>query len=181
MKNRLFALVIALQCAWVLGTVAVQETRLRSGTTVLLETRPVDPRDLLRGDYVILQYDVETLPRELLEKPESPEPAPGTTVYVTLAPRGAFHAAAKVSFAPPKDPTGPVLRGRVVSSDWRAGHENHVRAEYGIDRYYVREGTGEVRGKLTVEIALGRDGTPAIRQVFVDGKPFAEAARQQVR
>jgi uncharacterized membrane-anchored protein len=35
---------------------------LRDGTEVTLQTRPVDPRDLLRGDYVVLRYDISQLP-----------------------------------------------------------------------------------------------------------------------
>lgn len=177
MKKWLFASVLAFQCGWVLVTVAFQESRLRSGTSVLLETRPVDPRDLLRGDYVILRYGIEELPRELLEVPEVPEPAVGVPVFVTLTPKDRFHVASKVSFSAPRDPAGPVIQGRLVSSEWRVGRDNFLRVDYGIGRYYVREGTGEPRGKLTVEVALGRDGIPAIRQVFVDGKPYAEAAR----
>lgn len=54
MKRNLFILILALQSAWLLGTVFVQERALRAGVVILLETRPVDPRDLLRGDYLIL-------------------------------------------------------------------------------------------------------------------------------
>ena len=58
MKRNLFLLLLALQSAWVIGTIAIQETRLRRAATVLLETAPVDPRDLVRGDYVILNYKI---------------------------------------------------------------------------------------------------------------------------
>jgi uncharacterized membrane-anchored protein len=50
MKLKILVLVLALQTAWILGTTLVQERALASGKVVLLETRPVDPRDLLRGD-----------------------------------------------------------------------------------------------------------------------------------
>ena len=40
---------------------------LRSGRDVLLKTVPVDPRDLLRGDYVILSYDISRLQPELFK------------------------------------------------------------------------------------------------------------------
>ena len=40
---------------------------LRTGTDVTLQTRPVDPRDLLRGDYVTLSYEISRVP-------------PGTTI-----------------------------------------------------------------------------------------------------
>jgi uncharacterized membrane-anchored protein len=29
---------------------------------VLLKTAPVDPRDFLRGDYVVLNYDISSVP-----------------------------------------------------------------------------------------------------------------------
>ena len=58
MKLKILVLVLALQTAWILGTTFVQERVLAGGKVVLLETRPVDPRDLLRGDYVILNYRI---------------------------------------------------------------------------------------------------------------------------
>ena len=51
MKLKLLILILALQTAWILGTVVIQERALTSGKLVMLETRPVDPRDLLRGDF----------------------------------------------------------------------------------------------------------------------------------
>jgi len=66
MNLRLFILVLALQSAWVLYTVAVQERALAVGQVILLETRPVDPRDLLRDDYVILNYKISNIPTNRL-------------------------------------------------------------------------------------------------------------------
>ena len=48
MKLKLLILVLALQSAWLLGTVAVQEHALATGKVILLETARVDPRDLLQ-------------------------------------------------------------------------------------------------------------------------------------
>ena len=63
MKRNLFILVLALQSAWVFYTVAVQERALREGTPILLETERVDPRDWLRGDYLILNYKISSVPK----------------------------------------------------------------------------------------------------------------------
>jgi uncharacterized membrane-anchored protein len=60
MKRNLVILVLALQTAWLLATVVRQETLWRTGRMILLETRPVDPRDPLRGDYVRLTTRVTT-------------------------------------------------------------------------------------------------------------------------
>lgn len=175
MKSRLLFLVLAAQCLWILGTVTVQESRLRSDVTVLLETRPVDPRDLLRGDYVILNYAISDIPRELFQGPAFQQPDIGTPVHVALAKQGDFHVAVAAYLQKPKDESRPLLQGRVVQSRWTAGQPNSVRLEYGIERYYVREGTGEPQGKLTVEAAIPPNGRAVIRKLYLDGKPFAEA------
>ncbi len=47
-------------------------------------------------------------------------------------------------------------------------------------RYYVAEGTGNPRGKLTVDVAVPASGQARIKQVYVDGKPYAEAMRSAV-
>ncbi len=175
MKSTLLFLVLAAQCLWILATVTVQESRLRSDVTVLLETRPIDPRDLLRGDYVILNYAISEIPRELFQGPAFQQPAIGTPVHVVLTKQGDFHVAVAAHLHKPKDESRPVLQGRVVQSRWTAGESNSVRLEYGIERFYVREGTGEPQGKLTVEAAIPPNGRPVIRELYLDGKPFAEA------
>lgn len=39
---------------------------LRNGKEVLLKIEPVDPRDLLRGDYIILGYDISRIPAKMI-------------------------------------------------------------------------------------------------------------------
>jgi len=65
MKARTIILlaVLSLQSAWILATTVNHERSLTQGRVVQLETRPVDPRDLLRGDYVILNYKISRVPR----------------------------------------------------------------------------------------------------------------------
>src|SRR3989344_3670842 len=41
--------------------IASKESVLRGGQEVLLQTVPVDPRDIFRGDYVTLRYEISTL------------------------------------------------------------------------------------------------------------------------
>ncbi|MCW5555918.1 MAG: GDYXXLXY domain-containing protein [Verrucomicrobiae bacterium] len=181
MKTRLLILVLALQCAWLLGTALVQERALREGTVIRLETRPVDPRDLLRGDYVILNYRIGTIPTNLFSPPAD-HLTYGQTVWVALAPQGEFHEATRASverFAPAE---GEILvRGRIR---WWSGMRDtgrEVGAEYGLERYYVREGTGEPQGKLTVQAIVPASGRARLKQVFLDGVPYAEAMKGNAR
>lgn len=178
MKLKLLSLVLGLQVAWVLGTVTLQEATLRSAPTVLLDTRPVDPRDMLRGDYVILSYAISQIPWDKFQPPLTNQPPAGTPVYVALEKRGTFHEAASVSLTPPVPKAGQlVLRGSVEHS-WQNGS---VRLHYGLERYYVAEGTGNPQGKLTVEAAIPKSGQATIKEVFVDGKPYRQAMREQTK
>jgi uncharacterized membrane-anchored protein len=183
MKRPLLALavILTLQVAWVLGTVAVQEHGLRSAPTVLLETQPVDPRDLLRGDYVILNYKISRIPLNLFQPPLADAPAPGTAVFVTLTPQGAYHEAASASLERPTiDPDQIVIRG-ITQSLWRLpGTSTAVAIEYGLERYYVAEGTGQPAGKVTVQAAIRSSGQASIKEVYLDGVPYRQAIRQQL-
>jgi uncharacterized membrane-anchored protein len=174
MKLKLLALVLALQCAWLLATTYTQERALRVGQLILLETRPVDPRDLLRGDYVTLNYKISDVPTNLFSPPVKMGLPRGTKVFVALQPgANGFHVVARASTSEFPPAAGEVLlRG---TSEWRWWNAtNSIRVEYGLERYYVREGTGNPRGKLTVQAAVPASGRASIKQVFVDGKPYAE-------
>lgn len=172
MKNKILLIAVLLQACWIVGTTLHQETLLESPTTVLLGTRPVDPRDLLRGDYVILNYEVSRLSRSLFAATENLERAAGRDVYVTLEQRGETHVAVAASLALPEVRAGrSLLRGRIQHTG-RRGNADEVMVHYGIERYYVPEGKGDLRGRITVEVALAPSGQPTIRQIFVDGKAF---------
>lgn len=144
------------------------ELILRTGQDVVLQTVPVDPRDLFRGDYVILSYaagnlDLATLPNDL------PNPKRGQTVYVALSTTGP-HAAPKGVYAerPFNEPV--CLRGRIERVS-----DKRVRVEYGIESFFVPEGKGHplerARGQaLEVVAAVDRSGRSAIKAVRLNGK-----------
>jgi uncharacterized membrane-anchored protein len=183
MKTKLLCAVIALQAAWIVGTVAVQELRFHLGAVVLLETAPVDPRDLLRGDYVILNYKISNLPASLFTGGLGTNQHPqGTTVYVKLEKRGQFFEVQEASLQPiESDDAHPVLRGQISHDRWWGPNQTTVNVDYGLERYYVSEGTGNPTGKLTVEAAVPSSGRAVIRQVYIDGKPYAEAMKSQAQ
>lgn len=181
MKTRsvVLCIVLALQTLWVLGTSLVHERALREGVVVRLETRPVDPRDLLRGDYVILSYQISVLPAQLYSPPLPANTRAGTTVYVALEKgEGEFHRAVAASVnRPPDQPGRVILKGRLRYPASAAFHQTTI--DYGLERYYVAEGTGNPRGKLTADVAVPASGQARIKQVYVDGKPYADVMRSE--
>ncbi len=178
MKLKLLILVLALQSAWLLGTAAVQEHALATGKVILMETARVDPRDLLRGDYLILNYKISDVPTNLFSPPVGEDLPHGTQIFVALAPAtNQFFAVARAStnpLAPAADQV--LLQGRSAWARWNAP-TNSVHVEYGLERFYVAEGTGNPNGKLTAQVVVPASGRGRVKEVFVDGKPYAEAMK----
>ncbi len=182
MKLKLLMLVAGLQAAWMIGTTVRQEFVLARGRTILLETVPVDPRDLLRGDYVILRYKISDVPLQLFVPPLTNSPPDGQRVHVVLEKRGEFHEIVRADTDAPSVQGGQLaLQGRIGTRRWWGAQTNSAHVEYGLERYYVSEGTGNPRGKLTVEVAVPVSGNGMVKQVFIDGKPYGEVMKQQVQ
>jgi uncharacterized membrane-anchored protein len=179
MKLKLFILVLALQTAWLLGMVIMQEYGFAHGKAILLETQPVDPRDLLSGDYLMLRYKISDVPTNLFSPPVKKDLPDGTKIFVALASgtnefyeitRASTNALVSVSN------TEVVLSGKSTYAWWNATNSIHV--EYGIERYYVAEGTGNPpRGKLTARAVVPASGRAKLQQVFLDGKPYEQAMK----
>lgn len=150
---------------------------MANGKVILLETRRVDPRDMLRGDYLILIYKISDVPTNLFSPPVKEDLPPGTKVFVALAPgTNQFYEVTRAStneFAPFTNEV--LLRGVSANVWWFT--TNAIQVEYGLERYYVAEGTGNPTGKLTVQAVVPASGRATIKQVFVDGKPYAEAMK----
>jgi uncharacterized membrane-anchored protein len=181
MKLKLLILVIALQTAWLLGMVTTQEYALAHGKAILLETRPVDPRDLLSGDYLMLNYKISDVPTNLFLPPVKKDLPYGTKIFVALAPgTNEFYVVTRVStntLAPSSD-AEVVMSGKSTYAWWNATNSIHV--EYGIERYYVAEGTGNPpRGKLTARVVVPASGRAKLQQVFLDGKPYEQVMKSE--
>ncbi|RJQ31615.1 MAG: hypothetical protein C4589_01480 [Peptococcaceae bacterium] len=157
---------------------------IQAGETVLLKTVPVDPRDLMMGDYVSLEYEINRLPAGIFQ-PEGADISrgvrPNKAVYVVLKPQGNYHVAAEAYLRKPSslNPGEVLIKGKYLF-----GLDREVRVIYGIERFYVPEGKGmEIerppnqtgRQQLDVEVKVGTGGNAVIRRVFVNGEemPFS--------
>jgi uncharacterized membrane-anchored protein len=178
MKLKLLILVLALQTAWLLAMVITQEYAFAHGKAILLETRPVDPRDMLSGDYLMLNYKISDVPTNLFSPPVKKDLPDGTKIFVALAPgTNQFYVVTRAStnsLAPSSD-AEVVLCGNSTYTRWNMTNSVHV--EYGIERYYVAEGTGNPHGKLTARAVVPASGRAKLQQVFLDGKPYEQAMK----
>lgn len=176
----LFAAAGLIQVALIAVMVFDRVSILREGSEVKLKTQPVDPRDFLRGDYVVLNYEISSVAAAELK--DQPAPSRHADVYVRLAPNAeGFHSAVSVHREPIAVTAPEVLiRGRVV---YGANCGDNVRLfcdrlqlNYGIERYFVPEGEGarveQARrdGQVTIVAAVTSAGRAAIKRLLVDGK-----------
>jgi uncharacterized membrane-anchored protein len=155
-----FWAIVAAQLALLIGFIVVREAALSDGREVVLQTVPVDPRSLLQGDYVILDYEIASLPDHLQHLPK------GQTVYVELRrDPDAWKAGEYYDYRGLFDGK-TIIRGRV---------DDPGRLDFGIGTYFVPEGTGHiVEGAEDVKVVVSLDGNgnAVIKDVLVDGEPF---------
>lgn len=154
---------------------------LREGTEVKLQTRPVDPRDIFRGDYVRLGYDISQLAAGSLK--DQPAGARNPIVFVTLAPNSdGIYQAVSVHAEPVAVKSPEVLiRGRVVYGATCGPKDrlfcDKLQIRYNIESYFVPEGEGRKleqlrdQRKLIVVAAVTPSGRAAIKRLLVDGEP----------
>ncbi len=159
-----FIVFVVVQVLVVVGMATGRELTLRGDQDVTLQARPVDPRDLFRGDYVVLDYEIATIEMDRVERLNL---EPGDAVFVGLVPRGDTWVAGRVE-RQTFDGVDDVIRGTVV----RSGTET-VRVEYGIEQYFVPEGRGRVvegASDVDVVVAIDDKGGAVIRHLIVDGE-----------
>lgn len=163
-------IMLLLGAFWLLiigGFIASKEFTLRTGQDVLLKTIPIDPRDLFRGDYVVLRYEIGTLDLKTIPGGNQVY-QPGSAAYVTLALGEKYATASAVSPVPP--PGGLFLKGTAKQI-----RGNLMAVEYGIESYFVPEGKGhaierQVGRTVDVKAAVDASGTAVIRSLLLDGK-----------
>jgi len=176
-KPRLgFILIVLFQVLVLVGWTGFNEISIASGKTVVLQTVPVDPLDIFRGEYVQLSYQISTLSnipgQETLEY--------GDKAYVHLEQDGEVWKATEVS-KDKHDDWDVFIAGEVENiwnnqvSQIENTRINLVTLKYGIEAYFVPEGKGmEIQSArdVKVRVVLNGSGQAFIKGLIVDGTPF---------
>lgn len=143
MRRALIALGLVMSLALVGWQVAGKEHLLANGDVLLLQLAPRDPRSIMQGDYMTLQY---AMAREVV-------PGPGWPRTGTLVVRADAHGVAR--FVRRDD-------GRALAADehrltyrWRGG-----QVQIGSNAYHFEEGTAHLYDVARYgEVRVGPDGT----------------------
>lgn len=178
------AAVAAVQIGFLFSMIAGRAAILRGGQEVVLEVLPVDPRDLLRGDYVTIVYNISSVPTGIfVERPADTETGGERTVFVRLkaGDEGIWHPiAARYDERPEPAPgEGEVDVRGATHAIWYDGTTS-ISVDYGIERFYVPEGEGRAieagigARPFRMKVAVGRDGAAQIKS-FHDGETLLYA------
>ncbi|MFC3884010.1 GDYXXLXY domain-containing protein [Bacillus songklensis] len=125
-------LVILVQLSAISVQAGKSESLLAHGELIKLELQPVDPRSLLQGDYIVLRYSISNVTI-------SPEPRPNEKISIKLAKNehGVYEYSGSFVMGKPENPE----QGDV--DVWITGrYKGSGNIEYGIENYFVSEGTG---------------------------------------
>jgi len=177
MKKFFLIAAIFFQLSALLWMALSREYVVQTGKVVKIQTAPVDPRDLFRGDFVRLDYDLSSLPASLLEPHLADRKLKkGQVLYVTL--QQDSRELVKAGSVSDSRPDGNVLfvRGRLLS-DWVRNKYNAstLSVKYGIEQYFVEQGKGiaienrrgrrnELQTPMIMQVALSDSGTAIIKE-----------------
>lgn len=164
-----FSALVAAQALFLLGWAGWLEAELARAPTVLLEVRPVDPAEILRGDYIRLGYVIADVPKARFSGSWGADY--GEPVCIEVRPGQEFWEVASAH-------VGRCAGGRSapdrlgIQGSFSGYDDDSVTVDYGIDRYYVPEGMGTPRGRLTARVAVTSWHRPLLKQLYLDGRPY---------
>ncbi|MBR5627008.1 MAG: GDYXXLXY domain-containing protein, partial [Thermoguttaceae bacterium] len=168
---------IFLQFACLFLFIITQTVMFWGGTRITVETQPVDPFDMFRGDYVRLSYpfsSVHSVPNNLDDSK--------SIVYVLLKrdPADNLWKPHTMSSQKPTANGGIVLRGR------RSKRNGLIT--YGIETFFLQEGRGRqiedamarrsTRKKAVVDLLVAHNGRAQVENVRIIDVPETEALNE---
>ncbi|MFL2627869.1 MAG: GDYXXLXY domain-containing protein [Dehalococcoidia bacterium] len=195
-KKILLSLIVVLQVVSIIIFVVIQEVRFSESKIITLQTQPVDPRDIFRGDYVILDYEISHLTENTTKRNGSDITTccyyefwdeTDKDVYVFLKPAGDVWQAFGISssydgdnlFSNTDSNISEFIRvkGKLTTVDNIEridGEENFRELEitYGIENYFVQVDTGktiETADDVKVNVKVNKHGDSQIESLLVDG------------
>lgn len=156
----LLLIAIVLQLAFIGYQVIANEHALRSGTPIKLAIAPIDPRSVLQGDYVTLSYTISTPAPSAQTELEGTHPASVKVVLKSDA-NGVYQFSRLYKKEHSIGSDEVIINGR-----WD-GWDNWGSIHYGIETYYVPEGTGAdvQRDARYAYVRVGRTGNAILERL----------------
>jgi len=159
---------ILLQVLFLFGMAGSSYATAWYGKEIKLHTIPVDPRDYLYGDYVILNYEMSRVNPSLWNGSKQSLPEQGDVVYTLLRLQGELYEPVAIYPQQVDAKSDEIVLKGIVQYSW----EETIAIHYGLERYYVPEGTGqsleEENDNLIVTVRVAPWGQTRITNVDIE-------------
>lgn len=155
-KTKLFLLFLLFQILILALMVLTNYILILRGEKITVKVEPVDPRSLLQGDYVSLQYPFNTLDLNKIKHDFSPEEINGQkTIYLVFTKKGENFEPDFVTKDKQKTINKTYLKGKALYLTYPPLSKEEyfdqeelpppslLRAQWGIEQYFVPEGKGK--------------------------------------
>lgn len=131
---------------------------LITGQTIVLATRPIDPFDVLRGQYININYEISQIP--LLKGVKA-----GDKIFVVLQEdkEGIWRYKQASSIKPDQ---GIFIKGLVQNPQG-----NSTWVHYGIEQYFLEKNAQLPSTNLTVRLKIDKAGRARILGLLYKGEP----------
>jgi uncharacterized membrane-anchored protein len=176
----LLILVALVQSVALFKMVYDRDRQIKSGREITIAVKPLDPRDIFRGDYVTLGYDISSLDTSNVSAQTFKDYERGSVAYVTLTPGpdGKWTLGSVAPVFPKNVAASDVVLKARVKSIWLGPDASRgvINLRYGIETYFVPEGTGRAledkvrEHKIDAIVAVGEDGTAVLKGLAIDGE-----------
>ncbi|WP_094227204.1 GDYXXLXY domain-containing protein [Methanolobus psychrotolerans] len=141
---------------------------LNNGKEIVLKTEPLDPRDVFRGDYVILSYEMSSL--NLNETPYDYAFMEGELIYAVLSEKETYWTIDSISHAKTAVEDNDVCMKGIVTRN----EGDTIMIEWGIESYFVPEGEGrqiqEQIENVSVIVSVDTDCSAVVKQLLLNGE-----------
>lgn len=183
-----FGFVLLLQLAIVLAVPLPKAITRATGTSIALQTTPVDPYDILRGRYVTLGYAAEQISTlsnlpGWSDRPEGRSAQSVQPIYLILEPNPDAPSAVPVRAWHPvavawQYPRTSNASQRIIKGTYRDLYRPEV--DLGLSQYFIPEERGDTlerdmnahREATTVEIKLDRRGRSVLVRLWVEDRSY---------
>ncbi len=155
-------LVLSLLVVILIGFGSIHLVVNNIGESLYLETIPYDPVDLFRGDYVNLEYEIESLDLSLIDKSMYENQQDGEYKYINIIDDSGYliyeegsNPLSAIKLVADKPKGNNYIKAEINYID---EDEKKANLEINLNRFYVPEGTGTAledlsrQGRLVVEI-----------------------------
>tara|TARA_Y100000310_G_C20677743_1_gene814076 strand:- start:2044 stop:2568 length:525 start_codon:yes stop_codon:yes gene_type:complete len=135
---------------------------LLTGKTHVLATQPIDPFDVLRGQYIVISYEIS----RVSDIEGISEDNVGDYIYITL--EKDEQGISRIKYASLQGSIDEdFIRGRIKSVS-----RDIALVEYGIEQFFFeRGGSFSMRG-ITVEVRISKSGQARISKLLQNGEPL---------